>query len=77
MIDIHTHMSVLFQIPFSFRLEQNIEQSPLCYTIGPCWLSVFNIAVCNVNLTPSSSFSSREWGREERGAREREKVRTH
>ena len=38
MIDIHTHMSVLFQIPFSFRLEQNIEQSPLCYTVGPCWL---------------------------------------
>ena len=69
----HIHVSIPFHILFPFRLLQNIEQSPLCYTIGPCWLSVLNIAVCNVNLTPSGSFSSREWGREERGGRERER----
>ena len=43
---IHVHVSVFFQIHFSFRLLQNIEQSSLCYTVGPCWLSVLNIAAC-------------------------------
>ena len=27
-------------------LLQDIEQSSLCYTVGPCWLSVSNIAAC-------------------------------
>ena len=36
----------LFWIIFSFRLLYNIEQSSLCYTVGPCWLSILNIAVC-------------------------------
>ena len=40
---IHVHASVLFQILFPVRLLQNIEQSSLCYTIGPCWLSILNI----------------------------------
>ena len=35
------HVSILFQILFPFRLLQNIEQSSLCYTVGPCWLSIF------------------------------------
>ena len=35
----------LFQILFPFRFSQNIEQSPLCCTAGPCWLSILNIAV--------------------------------
>ena len=39
-------VSILFQILFPFRLLQTIEQSSLCYTLGPCWLSIFNIAVC-------------------------------
>ena len=26
----------------------NIEQSFLCYTVGPCWLSILNIAVLYV-----------------------------
>ena len=43
---IHVHVSILFQILFPFRLLQNIEQSSLCYTVGPCWLSVLNIVVC-------------------------------
>ena len=43
---IHIHVSILFQILFPFRLLQNIEQSSLCCTVGPCWLSILNIAVC-------------------------------
>ena len=30
----------------SSRLPHNIEQSSLRYTVGPCWLSILNIAVC-------------------------------
>ena len=43
---IHIHVSILFQILFPFRLLHNTEQSSLCYTVGPCWLSNLNIAVC-------------------------------
>ena len=42
---IHIYVSILFQILFPFSLLQSIEQSSLCYTVGPCWLSIFNIAV--------------------------------
>ena len=35
---IHIHMSILFQILFLFMLLQNIEQSSLRYTVGPCCL---------------------------------------
>ena len=38
--------SILFQILFPFTLLQSIEQSSLCHTVGPCWLSILNIAVC-------------------------------
>ena len=43
---IRIHISIPFQILFPFRLLQSIEQSSLCYTVGPCWLSILNIAVC-------------------------------
>ena len=43
---IHTHVSLLFQIIFLFRLLHNIEQSSLCSTVGPCWLSILYIVVC-------------------------------
>ena len=43
---IHTHVSILFHMLFPFRLLHNIEQSSLCYTVSPCWLSILNIAVC-------------------------------
>ena len=43
---IHIHVSILFQILFPFRLLQNIEQSSLCSTVGPCWFSLLNTAVC-------------------------------
>ena len=40
---IHTHS---FSNSFPFRLFQNIEQSSLYYTVGPCWLSILNIVGC-------------------------------
>ena len=43
---IHTHVSILPQTHLPSRLPQNIEQSSLCYTVGPCRLSILNIAVC-------------------------------
>ena len=47
---IHIHVSILFQILFPFRLLHNIEQGSLCYTVGPCCLSILNIAVCTCQL---------------------------
>ena len=42
----HTHATILPQTPLLPRLPHNIEQSPLCYTVGPCWLSILNTVVC-------------------------------
>ena len=42
---IHIHVSILPQTPLPSRLP-HIEQSSLCDTVGPCWLSISNIAVC-------------------------------
>ena len=39
-------MYLFFLIVFPFRLFHNIEQSSLCYTVDPCWLSFFSITVC-------------------------------
>ena len=33
---------------FPFRLLYSIEQSPLFYTVGLCWLSILNITMCRV-----------------------------
>ena len=43
---IYLHVSILSQILFPFSLLHNIEQSSLCYTVDPCWLSILNIALC-------------------------------
>ena len=43
---IYIHVSILYQILFPCRLSQGIEQRSLYYTVGPCWLSVLNRAVC-------------------------------
>ena len=37
---------ILPQAPLPSRLPHNIEQSSLCCTVGPCCLSILNIAVC-------------------------------
>ena len=61
---IHIHVSILFQIRFPFSLLQHIEQSSLCYTVGPCWLPILNIVVCikvseriSYGLDPTSLFA--------------------
>ena len=40
---IHIYIYILFQILFPLKLLQSTEQSSLCYTVGPCWLSILNI----------------------------------
>ena len=56
---LHIHVSILFQILFPFRLLQSTEQSSLCYTVGPCWLSILNIAMCTCqSQTPNLSLPS-------------------
>ena len=42
---IYIHVTILLQAPLPSRLPHNIEQSSLCYTVGPCWLSILNTAV--------------------------------
>ena len=39
------HVSILFQVLFPFRMLQDIEQSSLWYTVGPCGLFILNVAV--------------------------------
>ena len=39
------YKATLFQILFPSRLLQNMEQSSLCYTVGPCQLSVLQMVV--------------------------------
>ena len=43
---VHIHIFILFHILFPFRLLQNIEQSSLCDTVDPGWLSILNTVVC-------------------------------
>ena len=52
-----THLSIIFQILFPFRLLHSFEESSLCYTVGLCWLSILNIAVCTCQpQIPNLSF---------------------
>ena len=48
---IHTHVSTLPQTPLPFRLPHNIEQSSLCYTLSPFWLSVLEKEMANHSST--------------------------
>ena len=68
---IHIHVSILFQVLFPFRLLQSIEQSSLCYTVGPCWLSILNIAVCTCrSQTPNlKARSNKELSRKSKSVR--------
>ena len=40
------HVSILPQTLLPSKLTHNIEQCSLSYTVGLCWLSILNIAVC-------------------------------
>ena len=42
---IHIQISILPQTPFPSRLAYSTEQSSMCYTVGPCWLSILNTAL--------------------------------
>ena len=37
---INIHVSILFQILFSFMLLRSIKQTSLCYTVVSCWLHI-------------------------------------
>ena len=60
---IHRHISILSQTPLPSRLPRNTEQSSICGTLGPCWLSTLNTAVndklcnCPSNPSPAQVFS--------------------
>ena len=54
---LHIHTPTLFQILFSYRILQNIEQSSLCCTVGPCWFlshtkSCATLATWSKELSP-------------------------
>ena len=51
----HIHVSILPQIPPPSRLSHNSEQGPLCCRVGPCWLSIPNIAVGTCTMCPSQT----------------------
>ena len=42
-IYIYIYTYILVQTLFPVRLLQNIEEKSLCYTPGPCWLSILNM----------------------------------
>ena len=43
---IHICVLILPQKPLPSMLPHNTEQSSVCYTAGPCWLSILNTAEC-------------------------------
>ena len=54
-IHIHTFFSYIL---FHYVLSQEIGYSSLCYTVGPCCLSILNVIVCIYQpQTPSPSLS--------------------
>ena len=58
---VHTHVSILPQIPLPSRLPHNTEQSSLCNTVGPCWLSILNIGISvTVQCAPEVDLGSRK-----------------
>ena len=46
---IHIHVSILLQSHLPSKLSHNTEQSSLCYTVIPCWLSILNQNILDVN----------------------------
>ena len=49
---IQFHICIVFQILFPCSLLQGIEYSSLCYTVGPCWLSVLYFSRVQIFVTP-------------------------
>ena len=45
-----------FSDSFPYKLLQDIKCISLCYTVGPCWLSILYIVVCTCqSQTPQLS----------------------
>ena len=42
---LYIYIYILFQILFHYRLLQDSEYSSLCYTVGPCCLSILYTVV--------------------------------
>ena len=40
------YLYILYHILFHYGLLQDIEKSSLCYTVGPCYLSIVCVCVC-------------------------------
>ena len=51
---LYIHTYPFFFNSFPFRLLHNIEQRALCYTVGPCWVSLLNIVVCTCQSQTSN-----------------------
>ena len=45
-IQLYIYIYILFQILFHYGLLQDIQYSSLCYTVGPCCLTILYIMVC-------------------------------
>ena len=52
------HASILPQMPLPSRLPHDTEQSSLCYSVGPCWLSILNIESVYLNIPNSITIPS-------------------
>ena len=53
-IHTHTHTHTLFQILFHHDLPQGIEWSSLCSTVGPYYLSILYIIICQLQTVSPS-----------------------
>ena len=47
---IQVYMYLFFLKSFSYLSYYSTEQNSQCYTVGPCWLSVLNIAVSTLTF---------------------------
>ena len=43
---IHIHVFIRPPSPPPIQTAHDIEQSSMCYTVGPCWLSILDTTVC-------------------------------
>ena len=54
----------IYMYPFSPKLPShpgNTEQSSMCYTVGPCWSSILNTAVCTSPQTLGDAEGQGGW----------------
>ena len=58
-LSIYMYIHIHFQILFHYGLSQDIEYSSLCYTVGPCCLSLLYkvVCICQMSFSISSSLN--------------------